>query len=91
MVDRIKRLFPEIAILHQFIRCRLSDSPEEFLEIKRKHLDLKLFAWNDDTLHIPLDGNQRSSLYVMESSICDKILDCLTSFWMKLNFVKNNN
>ena len=89
MVDRFKGLFPEIAILHQFIRCRPSDGPEEFLEIKRKHLDLKLFAWNDDTLHIPLDGNQRSCLDIMESPIRDKILDGLACPRETLNLVKD--
>ena len=71
-------------------RRLVSQSPEEFLEIHREHLDTAFFRRDQDVLDILVDRNQRTCLKVVIATVLDKMLDRLAGTGKLLDFIKNH-
>lgn len=65
--------------------------PKELLKIHRVHLDVGFFGRDENVLDVLPDGNKGTRFDVMESSVCDKVLDSLPGSREVLHFVKDDD
>ena len=48
------------------------------------------FRWDDNVLHILFQSDKRSGFQIIESAICNKVLNKLSGPWVLLNLVKDD-
>ena len=91
---------PMIALPHRLSLCKapadqLHDGfgpkrPEELFEIHGEHLNLHLFARNDDVVDILPYRHQGTCFKVMEAPVLDQVLNRLARTWESLHLVKDD-
>ena len=69
----------------------LVERPAELLEIQRIHFYVPFLRGNHNVLHIFLDGNQRTGLHKIVSSVCHKVFDGFSRLRAELHLIENDD